>query len=93
LRIDVVSGASIGAVNAVILADGLAEGGPAAARARLERFGRASASPPVPPLRHDMQELIIAPRIQLEQTKASAFICCGQANPTRVQWPAAASRN
>lgn len=38
IAIDMVSGASIGAVNAVILADGLAEGGPAAARERLERF-------------------------------------------------------
>src|SRR5258708_5095434 len=38
IAIDMVSGASIGAVNAVILADGLAEGGPAAARERLARF-------------------------------------------------------
>jgi NTE family protein len=37
---DMVSGASAGAVNAVLLADGLAEGGPEAARARLERFWR-----------------------------------------------------
>jgi len=37
---DRVSGVSAGAVNAVLLADGLAEGGPAAARARLERFWR-----------------------------------------------------
>lgn len=40
IAIDVVSGASAGAVNAVLLADGLAEGGPAAARQRLERFWR-----------------------------------------------------
>jgi NTE family protein len=38
IDIDVVSGTSAGAVNAVLLADGLAEGGPAAARERLERF-------------------------------------------------------
>jgi NTE family protein len=38
--LDMVSGVSAGAVNAVLLADGLAEGGPAAARARLERFWR-----------------------------------------------------
>ncbi len=35
---DAVSGTSAGAVNAVFLANGLAEGGPAEARARLERF-------------------------------------------------------
>src|SRR6266481_788918 len=35
---DAVSGTSAGAVNAVVLANGLAEGGPAGARARLERF-------------------------------------------------------
>ena len=35
---DMVSGTSAGAVNAVLLADGLAEGGPAAARAKLAWF-------------------------------------------------------
>jgi NTE family protein len=40
VALDMVSGVSAGAVNAVLLADGLAEGGPAAARARLERFWR-----------------------------------------------------
>jgi NTE family protein len=40
ITIDVVSGVSAGAVNAVLLADGLAEGGPHAARQRLERFWR-----------------------------------------------------
>jgi NTE family protein len=35
---DMLSGTSAGAVNAVLLASGLAEGGPDAARARLERF-------------------------------------------------------
>lgn len=39
-RLDMVSGASAGAVNAVLMADGLAEGGPEAARQRLERFWR-----------------------------------------------------
>ncbi|MGO8916483.1 MAG: patatin-like phospholipase family protein [Stellaceae bacterium] len=43
VAIDMVSGVSAGAVNAVLLADGLAEGGPEAARQRLERFwGRVS---------------------------------------------------
>jgi NTE family protein len=38
--IDMVSGVSAGAVNAILLADGLAEGGAATARRRLERFWR-----------------------------------------------------
>jgi NTE family protein len=42
LAIDGISGASAGAVNAIILADGLARGGPAAARQRLAEFWRAA---------------------------------------------------
>jgi NTE family protein len=43
-----VSGASAGAINAVLLASGLAEGGPEEARAKLERFWRrvSFAAPP-----------------------------------------------
>ncbi len=40
LAFDAVSGASAGAMNAVVLASGLAEGGREAARLRLERFWR-----------------------------------------------------
>ena len=40
LAFDTISGTSAGAVNAVILADGLAEGGPPAAREKLNRFWR-----------------------------------------------------
>jgi NTE family protein len=40
ITFDAVSGASAGAVNAVLLASGLARGGPSAARAGLERFWR-----------------------------------------------------
>jgi len=40
LVLDMVSGTSAGAVNAVVLANGLAEGGPAEARDRLDRFWR-----------------------------------------------------
>ena len=40
VSLDAVSGASAGAINAVLLASGLAEGGPEAARAKLERFWR-----------------------------------------------------
>src|SRR5260370_4508940 len=37
VALDALSGTSAGAVNAVVLANGLAEGGPAEARARLKR--------------------------------------------------------
>jgi NTE family protein len=40
LPLDMISGTSAGAINAVVLADGLVEGGPPAARERLERFWR-----------------------------------------------------
>jgi NTE family protein len=42
LVIEGVTGASAGAINAVLLADGLAEGGPEAARERLGRFWKAA---------------------------------------------------
>lgn len=38
IEIDTISGASAGAINALLLASGLAEGGPEAARSRLNRF-------------------------------------------------------
>src|SRR5882672_190924 len=38
--LDAISGTSAGAINAVVLADGLAEGGPAKAREKLDRFWR-----------------------------------------------------
>lgn len=38
IKIDTISGASAGAINALLLASGLAEGGREAARARLNRF-------------------------------------------------------
>lgn len=40
LRIEAISGTSAGAMNAAVLADGHAEGGPEGARAALERFWR-----------------------------------------------------
>lgn len=40
LTFDMISGTSAGAINAVLLADGIAEGGPSAGRERLERFWR-----------------------------------------------------
>jgi NTE family protein len=44
IAFDTISGASAGAVNAVLLASGLAEGGPRAARAKLDRFWRRTSS-------------------------------------------------
>ena len=41
LSIDAISGTSAGAMNAVVLADGLMDGGPDGAREHLERFWRA----------------------------------------------------
>src|SRR3954466_148682 len=50
ITFDAVSGASVGAMNAVVLASGLAQGGPEEARASLERVWRGqrgwSAKPP-----------------------------------------------
>src|SRR4051795_10773528 len=47
ITFDAVSGASAGAMNAVLLASGLAQGGPEEARASLDRFGsRVSESAP-----------------------------------------------
>jgi NTE family protein len=40
IAFDTISGASAGAINAVLLASGLAEGGPRAAREKLDRFWR-----------------------------------------------------
>ena len=40
IEIEAISGTSAGAMNAVVAADGLAEGGPARAREKLERFWR-----------------------------------------------------
>jgi NTE family protein len=50
---DCVSGSSAGAINAALLAAGLAKGGPEAAREQLERFWRrASGATPAPSLQH-----------------------------------------
>src|ERR671913_1054965 len=40
ITFDAISGASAGAMNAILLASGLAQGGPEEARASLERFWR-----------------------------------------------------
>ena len=44
LQIEGISGASAGAVNAILVADGLARGGPAEARKRLAEFWRAASA-------------------------------------------------
>ncbi len=55
---DVVSGASAGAVNAVLLAHGLAAGGPAEARASLARFWRQASKAAAP---HFVNALLASP--------------------------------
>lgn len=62
LAVEGVSGASAGAVNAVLLADGLAEGrGPEAARERLARFWRnASRDGNLPPLQRAVLDRLMA---------------------------------
>jgi NTE family protein len=59
LRFDGVSGTSAGAMNAVVMADGLAEGGPEQARVALERFWkRVSDAALLSPLRRGPLEIL-----------------------------------
>jgi len=59
LAFDGISGTSAGAMNAVVMADGLAEGGPPRARAALERFWkRVSDAALLSPLRRGPIELL-----------------------------------
>ncbi len=61
LRIEGISGTSAGAVNAVVLADGLARGGAAAARERLAEFWRAaSINGNLPPLQRQVLDRLLA---------------------------------
>ena len=53
LAIEGISGASAGAVNAVMLADGLARGGPEEAQKRLAAFWRALGAKAAPFLRNE----------------------------------------
>jgi len=61
LAIEGISGASAGAVNAVMLADGLARGGPTEAKARLAAFWRAaSLGGDLPPLQRAVVERLFS---------------------------------
>jgi NTE family protein len=61
LTIDGISGASAGAVNAVVLADGLERGGAEIAKARLEEFWRAASfDGNLPPLQRNVAERLFA---------------------------------
>src|SRR5579884_3650321 len=61
LTIEGISGASAGAVNAVMLADGLARGGPAEAQKRLAEFWRAaSLGGDLPPLQRAVVERLFS---------------------------------
>jgi NTE family protein len=60
LRIDGISGTSAGAMNAAVLSDGYAEGGPAGARAALERFWkRVSDAAMLSPLRRSPLDVLL----------------------------------
>jgi NTE family protein len=60
IRIAAVSGTSAGAMNAVALACGMAESGPAGARRRLEEFWRAvSAAARLSPIRRSAADIVI----------------------------------
>src|SRR5262249_57696067 len=61
LAMEGISGASAGAVNAVMLADGLARGGPEEAKARLAAFWRAaSLGGELPPLQRAVVERLFS---------------------------------
>ena len=61
LVIDGISGASAGAVNAAVLADGLERGGPEVAKTRLEEFWRATSfDGNLPPLQRAVVERLFA---------------------------------
>src|SRR5580704_15995665 len=61
LAIEGISGTSAGAVNAVMLADGLARGGAAAARQRLADFWRAvSIDGGLPPIEREIAERLFS---------------------------------
>jgi NTE family protein len=67
VRLDAVSGASAGAINAVLLASGVAEGGPSAARAKLERFWR-RVSQVAPP------RIVMEAAVELAQHNVSPYV-------------------
>src|SRR5215469_16481295 len=60
MQLDGISGTSAGAMNAAVLADGYAEGGPEGARAALERFWRrVSGAAALSPLRRGPLEIML----------------------------------
>ena len=74
LLIEGISGASAGAMNAIMLADGLARGGPAAAQKRLAEFWRAvSLSGNLPPLQRAVVERMLS-FLPLDGTPAQAWL-------------------
>jgi NTE family protein len=74
LIIDGVTGASAGAINAVLLADGLAEGGAAAARERLSAFWKAvSIDGKLPPLQRKTLDRLFA-FVPLEGSPVEAWL-------------------
>ncbi len=75
LVVEGVSGTSSGAVNAVMLADGLARGGRAEAQKRLTEFWRAASSTgDLPPLQRAVVERLLAFTQPLEGTPVQAWL-------------------
>src|SRR3974390_430459 len=74
LAIEGISGASAGAMNAIMLADGLARGGPPEAQKRLAEFWRAaSLSGNLPPLQRAVLDRMLS-FLPLEGTPAQAWL-------------------
>jgi NTE family protein len=74
LAIEGISGASAGAMNAIMLADGLARGGPQEAQKRLAEFWRAaSLSGNLPPLQRAVLDRMLS-FLPLEGTPAQAWL-------------------
>ena len=87
LQIDGISGASAGAVNAVMLDDGLIRGGPQAARTRLAEFWRAvSVDGHLPELQRAVVERLFpfVPRDGLWLSTVSRFFSPYDLNPLNI---------
>jgi NTE family protein len=87
IEIDGISGASAGAVNAVMLADGLARGGPEEARKRLAEFWRAvSVESRLPQLQRAVADRLFpfVPRDALWLGAMSRFVSPYDLNPLNI---------
>jgi NTE family protein len=85
LGIEAMSGASAGAINAVMLADGLIRGGPAEARKRLAAFWRAaSVDGGLPTLQRYMANSLATASMKTWVNSMGRFLSPGQMNPLNI---------